>query len=102
MLLEGDSPAGLRLPLNSISWHPPEPPFEADPLANRARLPVAAEPDDASVEDVEDADAVPVTAMVAEMRDDLLYVFVPPTEALEDFVDLIARIEAAAAKVDCR
>jgi hypothetical protein len=25
VLLEGDSPAGLRLPLNSISWHPPPP-----------------------------------------------------------------------------
>ena len=39
--------------------------------------------------------------MVAEIRDGLLYIFVPPTEALEDFVDLIARIEAAAAKIDC-
>ena len=25
VLLEGDSPAGLRLPLNSISWRPPPP-----------------------------------------------------------------------------
>ena len=32
----------------------------------------------------------------------LLYIFVPPTEALEDFVDLVTRIEAAAAKVDCQ
>jgi uncharacterized protein (DUF2126 family)/transglutaminase-like putative cysteine protease len=102
VLLEGDSPAGLRLPLNSISWHPPEPAFQVDPLANRGRLPVAAEPADAPVEDAEDADVVPVTAMVAEVRDGLLYVFVPPTEALEDFVDLITRIEDAAAKVDCQ
>jgi uncharacterized protein (DUF2126 family)/transglutaminase-like putative cysteine protease len=101
VLLEGDSPAGLRLPLSSISWHPPEPPFQADPLAKRGRLPVAPEPDDAPVEDAEDAETVPVTAMVAEIRDGLLYIFVPPTEALEDFVDLIARIEAAAVKVDC-
>ena len=101
VLLEGDSPAGLRMPLDSIGWHPPEPPFQADPLATRGRLPVAAEPDDAPVEDAEDAETVPVTAMVAEIRDGLLYIFVPPTEALEDFVDLIARIEAAATKVDC-
>src|SRR4029077_14224868 len=99
---EGDSPAGLRLPLNSISWHPPRPPFQADPLANRGTLPVAPEPDDAPVEDVDDANTVPVTAMVAEVRDGLLYIFVPPTEALDDFVDLIARIEDAAAKVDCQ
>ena len=101
VLLEGDSPAGLRLPLNSISWHPPEPPFQADPLAKPGRLPAAPEPGDSPVEDAEDAERVPVTAMVAEIRDGLLYVFVPPTEALEDFVDLITRIEAAAAKVDC-
>ena len=39
--------------------------------------------------------------MVAEVRDGLLYIFMPPTEALEHFVDLIARVEAAAAKIDC-
>ena len=43
----------------------------------------------------------PTTALVAEVRDGLLYVFLPPTEELEHFVDLIARVEAAAAKVDC-
>ena len=32
VLLEGDSPAGLRLPLNSISWEPPPPAHHADPL----------------------------------------------------------------------
>ena len=50
---------------------------------------------------VEDPDTAPPTAMVAEVRDGLLYVFMPPTEALEHFVDLIARVEAAAAKADC-
>jgi uncharacterized protein (DUF2126 family) len=39
--------------------------------------------------------------MVAEARDGLLYIFMPPTEALEHYVDLIARIESAAAKANC-
>ena len=39
--------------------------------------------------------------MVAEVRDGLLYVFMPPTEELEHFVDLVARLEAAAAKANC-
>ena len=37
VLLDGDSPAGLRLPLDAISWRPPRPSFEADPLARAAR-----------------------------------------------------------------
>ena len=101
VLLEGDSPAGLRLPLKSISWRPPPPTFEADPLARRADLPVAGLDEDA---DVDDADTAPTTAMVAEIgerRGGLLYVFLPPTEELEHFVDLITRVEAAAAKIDC-
>lgn len=99
VLLEGDSPAGLRLPLNSISWHPPRPSYEADPLSQRAGLPADAEPDDAVVED---ADSAPTTAVVAEMRDGLLYIYLPPTQELEHFVDLVRRVEAAAAKAGCQ
>lgn len=99
VLLEGDSPAGLRLPLNSISWHPPRPAYEADPLSQRAGLPADAEPDDAVVED---ADSAPTTAVVAEIRDGLLYIYLPPTQELEHFVDLVRRVEAAAAKAGCQ
>jgi len=98
VLLGGDSPAGLRLPLDSISWQPPPPTYDADPLARRGALPVDTEAEDAVVED---ADATPTTAMVAEIRDGLLYIYMPPTEELEHFVDLISRVEAAAAKIDC-
>ena len=98
VLLDGDSPAGLRLPLDSISWRPPRPSHDADPLADRGDLPVDPEPEDAVVED---ADSAPTTAMVAEVRDGLLYIYLPPTEELEHFVDLVSRLEAAAAKADC-
>ncbi|OBH03935.1 transglutaminase [Mycobacterium sp. E2699] len=100
VLLQGDSPAGLRLPLDSISWRPPRARFDADPLSAGDAPPP--EPDCAEV--VEPGGAPP-TAMVAEVRHSahggLLYIFLPPTEALDHFVDLVARVEAAAAKVDC-
>lgn len=96
VLLEGDSPAGLRLPLDSISWRPPRPRYDADPLAVGGVL--STEPTDAVVTE---PGSVPPTVMVAEVRRGLLYVFLPPTEALEHFVDLVARVEAAAAKADC-
>ncbi|OBB85908.1 DUF2126 domain-containing protein [Mycobacterium sp. 852002-30065_SCH5024008] len=96
VLLHGDSPAGLRLPLDSISWRPPRPSFDADPLTVGNELST-----ESGTAVVEDSDTAPPTAMVAEVRDGLLYLFMPPTEALEHFVDLVARAEAAAAKVDC-
>ena len=96
VLLHGDSPAGLRLPLDSISWRPPRPSFNVDPQTVGDAL--STESGDALVED---SDTAPPTAMVAEVRDGLLYLFMPPTEALEHFVDLVARVEAAAAKADC-
>ncbi|WP_068189255.1 transglutaminase family protein [Mycobacterium sp. UM_CSW] len=98
VLLEGDSPAGLRLPLDSINWRPPRVTFEADPLAAATELPAEPEQGDAAVTV---PDGAPPTAMVAEVRRGQLYIFVPPTEALEHFVDLVARVEAAAAKADC-
>ena len=70
--------------------------------SGRGNLPRDAEPDvqsEAAV--VEDADSAPTTAMVAEIRNGLLYIYMPPTEKLEHFVDLISRVEAAAAKADC-
>lgn len=93
VLLPGDSPAGLRLPLDSISWRPPRPAFDADPQAAGDRLPT-----ESGTAVVEDPDTAPPTAMVAEVRDGLLHLFMPPTEALEHFVDLVARVEAAATK----
>lgn len=98
VLLEGDSPAGLRLPLDSISWRPARASFDVDPMTTGRAL--SAEPGTAEAV-IEDPETTPRTAMLAERRGGLLYIFMPPTEALEHFVDLIARVEVAAAKVDC-
>ncbi|SON63581.1 hypothetical protein MSIMFI_05112 [Mycobacterium simulans] len=98
VLLEGDSPAGLRLPLDSISWLPPRASFDVDPISVGYALP----PDPVGLGAVmEEPETAPTTAMVAEVRDGLLYIFLPPTEALEHFIDLIARVEASAAAADC-
>lgn len=97
VLLEGDSPAGLRLPLNSISWKAPRPTFDVDPTAVQDALST-----ESTSADTVDSETAPPTALVAEARDGLLYIFLPPTEALEHFVDLIARVEAAAAKAHSR
>ncbi|MDT5349383.1 MAG: hypothetical protein QOH91_2670, partial [Mycobacterium sp.] len=99
VLLEGDSPAGLRMPLNAISWQPPRASFEVDPGSVGSALPPQPSEEAAAV--LEDAATAPPTAMVAEVRHGLLYIFMPPTEALEHFVDLVARIEAAAAAANC-
>ncbi|OBH53047.1 transglutaminase [Mycobacterium mantenii] len=96
VLLAGDSPAGLRLPLDSISWQPPRPSFDADPLTVGGALST-----ESTGAVLVDAEGAPPTAMVTEIRDGLLYLFLPPTEALEHYVDLVSRVEAAAAKADC-
>lgn len=93
VLTAGDSPAGLRLPLSSISWHPPQPVPDADPLAGES----ATVPNRPAA--VVSADGAPPTALVAEVRDGLLYVFLPPTTTFDDFTDLIGRIEQAAAQL---
>ncbi|MCZ8379511.1 transglutaminase family protein [Mycobacterium sp. CPCC 205372] len=98
VLLDGNSPAGLRLPLDAISWQPPPATHDADPLKPRGRLKAGSDGEEAAV--VEDADAAPTTALVAEIRSGLLYVYLPPTNELDHFVDLIARIEAAAAAIE--
>ncbi|MBI5322877.1 transglutaminase family protein [Bradyrhizobium sp.] len=97
-LTPGDSPLGLRLPIASLEYVPPEDyPFvvECDPMAPRGGLggfagkAVAPEPD-------EDEPPPVRTAMSVELRDGTLCVFMPPLERVEDYLELIAAVEATA------
>ncbi|WP_019931779.1 DUF2126 domain-containing protein [Nocardia sp. BMG111209] len=92
VLADGDSPAGLRLPLDAVSWYPAPPQWERDPIVPGPIGLPRAEP--AAV--VEAADWVPTTALVAEVRDGRLFVFLPPLNSFEDFLEVVGRVEAAA------
>ena len=101
MLTGGDSPAGLRLPLDAIAWEPAEPVVEPDPLAPPAELEyhAVANPGAAVVVEAEDA---PTTAVVVEQRGEFVYVFLPPLAHFADFAELIGVVEQAAAVTDTR
>ncbi|MFE3189349.1 DUF2126 domain-containing protein [Nocardia sp. NPDC059240] len=90
MLTEGDSPAGLRLPLGSITWNAPPPRPEADPFAPRRPL---GEDEPPAV--VESAERAPITAVVAEVRGGRLFVFLPPIAEFGAYCDLVRRVEEA-------
>lgn len=125
-LVPGDSPVGYRLPLGSLPYVPPSRfPYivPVDPSLPRGALPARAELLAAAVE----ADAAPElaaasftasgeqqerveqelraidgsvrTAISVEKRDGRLSVFMPPTESLEDYLELLAAAEEAAKKV---
>ncbi len=109
-LVPGDSPIGYRLPLASLPWIPPSAyPYvvEQDPLVPRGPLP---DPDELGqvysrtystretqrfVEEI-GADQVR-TALSIEPRDGILHVFMPPAATLEDYLELLAAVEATAA-----
>ena len=113
-LLPGDSPMGMRLPLDSLPWaapadrpqlHPPDPTQAFAPLPAYAKLraqlgaasSAAAAPKDARApRSHESAYWIARTAICAEPRHGVLYIFMPPTAALEDYLELIAAVEATA------
>ena len=100
LLVPGDSPIGLRLPLDSLPWEDPaaiEPPFEADPFAPAAGLGIA-EPTEAERQTAaEEAGARTVrTALTVEVRHGFLHVFFPPLEQAEAWLALVAAVEATA------
>ncbi len=103
LLLPGDSPMGLRLPLAS---HPYEPEderetfVELDPSAERPPLPSRAElaaAHGAAPRALPEKTPFLRTAMCAEARNGVLHVFLPPTETASDFVTLVFAVERAAA-----
>jgi uncharacterized protein (DUF2126 family) len=100
-LLEGDSPLGLRLPLDSLPWVLPdemEPDFPVDPFAT-----VEAFDDDAKVKvKTKHKKAKPTprevihTALCVQVRDGRLFVFMPPTNRLDDYLALLRAVEDTA------
>jgi uncharacterized protein (DUF2126 family)/transglutaminase-like putative cysteine protease len=116
-LLPGDSPIGLRLPLESLPWADPdtiEPQFERDPFEIAEKLPpqamlraARAEPAGPGIEDWRpQAQPLPEvgrgepelvrTALAVEPRGGLIHVFFPPLMAAADWLDLVAAVEATA------
>jgi uncharacterized protein (DUF2126 family)/transglutaminase-like putative cysteine protease len=100
--LGGDSPLGLRLPLEALPAVLPddveqEPPV--DPFAPRGELPngaPVATKAKASKAKVAPKEVIK-TALCMQLRDGQLYVFMPPLVRVEAYVVLLAAIEAAAA-----
>ncbi|MFN8038242.1 MAG: transglutaminase family protein [Acidimicrobiales bacterium] len=105
VLVPGDSPAGLRLPLSSLPHIEERPavgdrsPFEprVDLGPHPSETPPAPEVDRAAGDPTEADDEVPPTALVLQVRDDHLHAFLPPTRDLEHLVVLLAALEDAAA-----
>jgi uncharacterized protein (DUF2126 family) len=115
-LVPGDSPLGLRLPLDSLPWaRAQDHPYLAEPDLNQPFVPLPRVAlirqqleDHAAAEGVathsaaapgphESAGSITRTAMCAEPRNGVLYIFMPPTQRLESYLELVTAIEATAA-----
>jgi uncharacterized protein (DUF2126 family)/transglutaminase-like putative cysteine protease len=132
-LIPGDSPMGLRLPLDSLSWAEPgdRPAInERDPFAPRAPLPPQQQRDgtpfrlkaeatgvdrkaeatgaDRNAEATgqpargKSAAGVVRSALCVEPRGGVLYIFMPPAEAIEEYLELVGAIEATARALGVR
>ena len=123
-LAPGDSPMGLRLPLDSLPWvakerREPRPDrdlfeprpelgdhygevtrrfshFERSQEAHPEIRQQAIDPDDAGGDPVE----VIHTALCVEARDGMLQVFMPPLTHLEHYLDLVAAVEQTATELE--
>ncbi len=100
-LMPGESPMGLRLPLEALTWRPaptdPEPSTFAEPrpLPGRNEAEARRRPKAKETE----PEKVPRSALCVEARGDNLFVFLPPLQHLEHTVDLLGAVERAAAKL---
>ncbi len=118
LLIPGNSPMGMRLPLASLPWVAPDKRDNQEPQSLFEDLPelgdyhgevarryshieakVKEHPEiieqkvgDNTVTEVE----VPHTALCVEAREGRLYIFMPPLTLLEHYLELVAAIEATA------
>ena len=107
-VVPGDSPIGLRLPLDSIDGASPLPieeeafegprdprRAELDDEAEKAQARIAAAPHAAPRHGVR-------TALCVEPRDGRLFVFLPPLTSAARFMELVGAIDATASSLDLR
>jgi len=110
-LIPGDSPMGLRLPLDSLPWAPADQHPHTDPLDPTApREPLhdprgrpqdyirtgPSEPAAAGASPPPGAGNLVRTALCVEPRHGRLHVFLPPQHLLEDYLELVAAVEQTA------
>jgi len=124
-LVPGDSPMGYRLPLDSQPWaspsdiasaFPPDLTQQFPPLASHAQIHFKVDPargvstatsrrpggadmggnTDRMPSRHESAAWITRATMCVEPRNGVLYVFMPPVDSLEDYLELVAAVEAAA------
>lgn len=107
LLIPGDSPMGYRLPLDSLLHAPLEKqhnPQPQDPFDERPPLkpytPFADLPPIDDIDTGDDAHLLMRTAISIQPRDGRLYIFIPPTEYLEHYIDLLTAIETTAAELN--
>jgi uncharacterized protein (DUF2126 family)/transglutaminase-like putative cysteine protease len=110
-LIPGDSPVGFRLPLPSLPWlspssypnivardslEPREPLPGLEEIAQHFERAAAAQGARQPRIEQEAIEGAVRTALSVEPRDGLLCVFMPPVRALEDYIELLAAVEASA------
>nr|WP_313402451.1 transglutaminase family protein [Pseudomonas sp.] len=118
-LLPGDSALGYRLPLDSLPWvsqadypyiNPVDPSQSLPPLPSPAQVQrqlrgvwrgASANVQSARPASGQSAAGIVRTALCAEPREGRLYLFMPPLAHLEDYLELVAAIEAVAAELNC-
>lgn len=106
-LIPGNSPAGLRLPLDSIQ-HEKEDETEIQPEHSRFAedriLPSSEELHQQVNKSSEmgEIDRIFKTAIIAEVREGRLYVFLPPVPFLEPFLHLVHSLEKTAEALNLR
>ncbi len=120
-LIPGNSPMGMRMPLESLPWEAPdkrdpqEPQSQFEPLPEledyhgevTKRYSKSEKYQDPHPEfakqfkgDSEKNIKIPHTAISVEARDGRLYIFMPPLTSLEHYLSVIAAIEVTAAALE--
>jgi len=111
-LIPGDSPIGLRLPMDSLIENPEDelaPHLEPDLFAKVPELGKfikkakkrAKKADNLEIKSDKSSTFIR-TALNIEIRDGKLFIFLPPLNHTDSFLELIASIEAVAKKLDIK